>query len=167
MLRPVAVVLATAWVVAASEPIVAATEPDLVYDFEWRVTASVSRMERGEVRTVQADRRGTARLALRHQRDGTLAFEWRGPGGAGAGLVGPGGPENVTFPLPDDIGLPPGPSYRGTGQFTFEGAREQPTEFTITWVEAFYCRSAPHACDDITAWERAFSGTARRVKREA
>jgi hypothetical protein len=159
MMRPIAVAAVVASVFAASEP-------DLVYDFEWRVTASVSRVERGEVHTVQAERKGTARLGLRHERDGVLAFDWSGPEGTGSGVVGPGGPEHVTFPLPAEVGLPPLPPYRGVGQFTFEGAREHPTAFTVTWVEAFRCRTAPRACDDITAWERAFAGIARRVKRE-
>ena len=158
MVRQIAVALAIASL--------AASEPDLVYDFEWRVTASVSRLERGEVRTVQAERTGAGELVFRNERDGVLAFEWQGRGGTGSAVIGPGGPEHVTFPLPDEVGLPPLPPYRGAGEFTFEGPRERPTAFTITWVEAFYCRTAPRACDDITAWERAFAGIARRVKRE-
>ena len=142
-----------------------ASAADLVYELEWRVVASVSRLEGGELRTVHGELNGTAELVLRVERDGVLLLEWGGPGGTGSAMVGPGGPEHVTFPLPVEVGLPPAPPYRGGGRYTFQGEREQPTSFKLTWTEAFYCRTAPAACENVIRWERLFAGIARRVRR--
>lgn len=143
----------------------AASAADLVYELEWRVVASVSRLEGGTLQTVRGELTGVAELVLQPERDGVLMLEWRGPEGTGSAMIGPNGPEHVTFPLPPDVGLPPAPPYRGGGRYMVQGEREAPAEFTLTWVEAFYCRTAPAACDNITAWERGFAGHARRVRR--
>ncbi|MBI2202581.1 MAG: hypothetical protein HYU41_01830 [Candidatus Rokubacteria bacterium] len=151
------------FIVLAMAVLTPASAADLVYDFEWEVAATVSRLDGGEVKTTDGRLTGTGRLVLRDEGERILSFEWHGDEATGSGLIGPYGPEHVTFPTPSDIGFPPAPPYRGGGRYTFEGERERPTGFTITWVEAFYCRTAPAACDDITAWERSFAGRARRV----
>ena len=143
----------------------AASAADLVYELEWRVVASVSRMERGALRTVHGELTGVAQLVLLPEQHGVLMLEWRGPEGNGSAMIGPGGPEHVTFPVPAEVGFPPAPPFRGGGTYTFQGDRDEPDAFRLTWVEGFHCRTAPAACDNITAWERGFAGTARRVRR--
>ena len=124
--------------VLAAAAATAAPAPGLFYDLEWRVAASVSRVEQGGLRTSRGEMAGSAELVLRAGRDGVLLFEWRGTEGAGSGLIGPGGPEHVSFPVPPEVGFPPAPPYRGGGRYTWQGEREQPTAFTITWIEAFH-----------------------------
>ena len=143
----------------------AASAADLVYELEWRVVASVSRVERGALRTVHGELTGVAELVLLPEQHGVLMLEWRGPEGNGSAMIGPGGPEHVTFPVPAEVGFPPAPPFRGGGTYTFQGDRDEPDAFRLTWVEGFHCRTAPAACDNITAWERGFAGTARRVRR--
>jgi len=150
-------------IVLAMAVLTPASAADLVYDFEWQVAASVSRLEGREVKTTEGRLAGTARLVLRDEGERILSFEWQGEDATGSALIGPYGPEHVTFPIPSDIGFPPAPPYRGAGRYTFQGERERPDAFSITWVEAFYCRTAPAACDNVTAWERSFAGRARRV----
>jgi hypothetical protein len=142
-----------------------AAAADLVYELEWRVVASVSRLERGTLRTVHGELTGVAQLVLHREEHGVLMLEWHGPEGSGSAMIGPGGPEHVTFPVPAEVGLPPAPPYRGGGTYRFRGARGEPEAFQLAWAEAFHCRTSPAACDNITAWERGFVGTARRVQR--
>jgi hypothetical protein len=155
------------WVVFGLALLAPASDGAVVYDFEWRVTASLSRLEGLETRKVSDELQGRGRLVLRRERDQVLLLEWSGNGGTGSGMVGPNGPEHLTFPLPPRVGLPPAPPHRGGGTFEFDGERERPTAFAITWMEAFYCRTAPKACGNITAWERSFAGIARRGSRDA
>lgn len=152
-----------AWLALA---LVVAAAPGSVYDFEWRVSGTVSRMEGRAVRTIQDALSGRGSLTLSRMGDGVLAFEFTSPQGSGGGVIDRKTVESVTFPTPPAIGFPPLPPHGQGGQFIYDGNPEDPTRFQIRWVDTFFCRTAPRACGGITAWERAFVGTATRVRHE-
>lgn len=153
--------------VALTAAVSAAAPPSgVLYELEWRVAASVSRVEDGGLRTTRGEMSGTAELVLRTEAHGVLVFDWKGSEGTGNGMIGPGGPEHVSFPVPPEVGFPPAPPDGGGGHFTWEGERQQPAQFKVTWIEAFYCRTAPAACDNIARWERGFVGVAKRIRRQ-
>jgi hypothetical protein len=149
------------WLVVSLSLLTQASTGALVYDFEWRVLASVSRLEGEKTKTIRGEMQGRGRLTLRVEGEQLLAFDWQARNGKGNGLIGPNGPEHVSFPLPPEVGFPPAPPYRGVGTFDFDGERNSPAAFSISWIEAFYCRTALKACDNIVAWERSFEGVAR------
>lgn len=156
------------WVVLSLALLAPPSGSLLVYDLDWEVHATVSRIDRQfHVETKSGSMSGTARLVLRPEGDRILSFEWHGPEGDGSGLIGPDGPEHVSFPLPPEVGFPPAPPFRGTGEYRYDGDRDRPSRFTIGWLEAFYCRTDPDACDRVTHWERSFAGSARRLHRDA
>ncbi len=146
--------------------LLAAPAPRPVYDFQWRADAQLSRLDGGQIRVTRDAVEGHGRLVLSSLEGDVLAFEWTGEGGNGRGIVGPGGVEEVSFPMPQTIGYPPSPPHRLGGVFRFEGPREQPTRFEVTYGEAFVCRTEPSACDEITTWERRFAGQGTRLTRE-
>jgi hypothetical protein len=77
-------------------------------------------------------------------------------------VIGPAGPTGFTFPSPLPIKGPPPLPHLSGGAFEFEGDRDVPESFTVSYVEGFICRSTPRLCDGIAMWERRFEGRARR-----
>jgi hypothetical protein len=154
--------LALAFVLAAL-PSTAATA---TYNFVWRSTATVSRVEHGDTVTRRGEMNGTGTLVLSQGDGGLLIFEFDGPGGSGRGTVGLGAVEAMTFPTPPEAGIPPSPPHPAGGRFAFEGDPASPTRFALTYVEAFICRAESQACENVMMWERTFQGTATlaRVK---
>jgi hypothetical protein len=91
-----------------------------------------------------------------------LRLEFTGADGSGRGLIGPAGPTSFTFPSPLAIAGPPALPHLSGGAFEFDGDRERPEAFTVSYVEGFICRSTPPVCDAVAMWARRFEGCGRR-----
>ena len=154
--------LGFAFAVAAASSATAAP----LYDFSWRSTATVSRVERGEIVTQRGERSGSGKLTLTAANDG-FTFEFSGRGGEGRGSIAAGSVEGMTFPTPEEAGIPPAPPHPSGGWIKAEGDPASPTRFEISYAEAFVCRTVPRACDNIVTWERTFSGKATLGRTDA
>jgi hypothetical protein len=141
------------------------TPPGVLYDFEWRSGAMLSRWEAGETVTDRRELTGRGRLRLTRASDGRLHFSFWGPDGRGEGDIVGERVQAAKFPVAIDVGRPPAPSHLKSGTFRAIGDPRRPTEFDLEWAEGFICRTAPNRCGNVTAWSRELSGHATRETR--
>jgi hypothetical protein len=133
------------------------------YDLGWTAFARQATWEGPDLRPVAAgERSGHAVARLVRVGPSVMRLEWKGPDGSGRGVIGPAGPTGFTFPSPLPIKGPPPLPHLSGGAFEFEGDRDVPESFTVSYVEGFICRSTPRLCDGVAMWERRFEGRARR-----
>lgn len=152
------------WLLAAALTLLAKTAvgpPQ--YDMTWTAFARAATWQDHEARPVAAgERTGQAVATLVRVSPSVLRLEWRGPDGSGHGLIGPAGPTSFTFPSPLSITGPPPMPHLSGGTFEFDGDRERPRSFTVSYVEGFICRSTPAVCHGVAMWERRFEGRGRQ-----
>ena len=142
-------------------PVPAVGPPE--YDLVWTVFARQAAWEGQDPRPVAAgERSGQAVARLIRVTPRVMRLEWNGPEGSGRGFIGRAGATSFTFPSPLPIAGPPPLPHLSGGTFEFEGDREHPESFTVSYVEGFICRSTPRVCDGVAMWERRFEGRARR-----
>jgi hypothetical protein len=152
------------WLLAAAltllaKPTVAPPE----YDMAWTAFARAATWQDHEAQPVAAgERTGQAVATLVQVGPSVLRLQWQGPDGSGHGLIGPAGPTSFVFPSPLPIAGPPPIPHLSGGTFEFDGARERPEAFKVSYVEGFICRSTPAVCDGVAMWERRFEGRGRR-----
>lgn len=137
--------------------------PGVVYDFEWRSAAMLSRHEAGDTVTSRGELVGRGRLRLTRLGNGRMHFAFWSPEGNGHGDIIGKRLESVTFPAPLDVGRPAAPPHLTSGAFRpTAGDPERPEAFELAWAEGFICRTPPPTCDNVTAWARELSGRATR-----
>ena len=137
--------------------------PGVVYDFEWRSAAMLSRREGGDTITSRGELVGRGRLRLTRLGNGRMHFAFWSPEGNGHGDIIGEHLESVTFPAPLDVGRPAAPPHLTTGAFRpTAGDPRRPDAFELAWAEGFICRTPPPTCDNVTAWARELSGRATR-----
>lgn len=134
--------------------------PDALYTFEWRSFARIARTEGGETSSEQRGR-GTATLVSLPF--GLLRLEFHGDDGDGSGVIGPGGPQRLTFPTPLPVDVPPAPPHLIGGFFEPYGDPLEPDAFRLQYIEGFICHTTPQICSDIATWEREFTASATRI----
>ena len=135
--------------------------PGVVYDFEWRAAAMLSRREGGDTVTSRGELVGRGRLRLTRLGNGRMHFAFWSPEGNGHGDIIGERLESVTFPAPLDVGRPAAPPHLTTGAFRpTAGDPRRPEAFELAWAEGFICRTPPPTCDNVTAWARELSGRA-------
>jgi hypothetical protein len=137
--------------------------PGLLYDFEWRSAAMLSRLKGGETVTRRGELSGKGRLWLTRLDDGRWHFAFASPEGGGEGDIVGERVESLTFPLALDVGRPAAPPHLTSGTFRAVGDPRRPAEFELAWAEGFICRTAPGTCGDVTSWSRELTGRAVRV----
>jgi hypothetical protein len=139
--------------------------PGVVYDFEWRSTAMLSRHEGGDTVTSRGELVGRGRLRLTRLGNGRMHFAFWSPEGNGHGDIVGERLESVTFSAPLDVGRPAAPPHLTSGAFRPTGAdRQRPEAFDLAWAEGFICRTPPPTCGNVTAWARELSGHATRMR---
>lgn len=137
--------------------------PGVLYDFEWRSAAMVSRYEAGDTVTSRGELVGRGRLRLTRLGNGRMRFVFWGPEGNGHGDIVGRRLESVAFPAPLNVGRPAAPSHLTSGAFRPTGGDpQQPETFELVWAEGFICRTPPARCGNVTAWARELSGHAIR-----
>jgi hypothetical protein len=134
--------------------------PGTFYDFEWRSAAMLSRWEAGDTVTTRGELSGKGRLRLTRLRDGRMHFAFWSAEGNGEGDIVGDRLQDVTFPVPLDVGRPAAPPHLTSGTFKPVGNPQRPTEFELAWAEGFICRTSPATCGNVTAWARELSGRA-------
>jgi hypothetical protein len=146
---------------AAAFLLVAQTAPPgLFYDFEWRSAATLSRWQAGDTVTTRGEMLGRGRLRLTRLADGRWHFAFWGPDGRGEGDVVGDTLQNVTFPVPLEVGQPAAPPHLTSGTFRSAGDPKRPAAFELAWAEGFICRTTPATCGNVTAWARELTGHA-------
>jgi len=143
-------------VLTLSQPVFA----DLLYDFQWRSYARLSRWVGDELQSNDGELGDSATLTLRRASTGEWAFTFQGPAGKGRGVLAPRGPDKLVFPIAVSVGRPPAPSYLKGGSFTFTGDPDCPQTFQVEYVEGFLCRTVATACGRVNRWERSLTGQA-------
>jgi hypothetical protein len=144
---------------AAALLLVAQTAPPgLLYDFEWRASAMLSRYEAGDTVTNRGELAGKGRLRLTRLRDGRWHFAFWSPEGRGEGDIVGDRLESAIFPVPLDVGRPAAPPHLTSGSFKAVGDPQRPAAFELVWAEGFICRTTPATCGNVTAWARELSG---------
>jgi hypothetical protein len=134
-----------------------------LYAVEWRSFSRAVRANGGDVATETGEKRGRGTATLVPLPSGMLRLEFRGQEGSGAGLIGPGGPREFTFPTAVTVGVPPAPAHLISGTFEPLGDPAQPDAFRVHYIEGFICHAAPDRCSHVLAWERQFTATAVRI----
>ena len=134
-----------------------------LYTVEWRSYARAVRSSGAEPATEAGERRGHGTATLEALPSGGFRLAFRGDDGAGSGLIGPGGPQDFTFPTAVAVGAPPAPAHLISGTFEPYGDPRQPDAFRVHFIEGFICHAAPEACGGVLSWERQFTATAIRV----
>lgn len=135
--------------------------PGVVYDFEWRSAAMLSRYEGGDTVTSRGELVGRGRLRLTRLGAGRMHFAFWSPEGNGQGDIVGRRLQSVTFPAPLEVGRPAAPPHLTSGAFRPTGGDPQrPDAFELAWAEGFICRTPPATCGNITAWARELSGRA-------
>ena len=153
------------WLLAAAltflaKPAVAPPE----YNLTWTVFARQAGWEedRNPRPVAAGERSGQAVARLVRVGPTVFRLEFTGADGSGRGFIGPAGPTSFVFPSPLPIAGPPALPHLSGGAFEFDGDRERPEAFTVSYVEGFICRSTPAVCDGVAMWERRFEGRGRR-----
>ena len=138
----------------------------VVYDFEWRSAAMLSRYESGDTVTSRGELVGRGRLRLTRLGDGRMHFAFWSPEGNGQGDIVGDRLQSVTFPAPLDVGRPAAPPHLTSGAFRpLAGDPQRPEAFELAWAEGFICRTPPATCGNVTAWARELSGRATLTPR--
>jgi len=149
---------------AAAFLLVAQTAPPgALYDFEWRSVAMLSRWQAGDTVTDRAALSGKGRLRLTRLGNDRWHFAFWGPEGQGEGDIVGDRLQDVSFPVPLDVGTPPAPPHLTSGTFRADGDPRRPVGFELEWAEGFICRTSPATCGNVTSWSRELSGRARRA----
>jgi hypothetical protein len=115
------------------------------------------------VATEAGEQRGRGTATLVTLPSGMLRLDFRGEGGVGGGLIGPGGPRDFAFPTAVVVGVPPAPAHLKSGTFEPRGDPRQPDAFRLYYIEGFICHTAPDRCSYVITWERHFTATATRI----
>jgi hypothetical protein len=138
----------------------------VIYDFEWRSAAMLSRYESGDTVTSRGEIVGRGRLRLTRLPNGRMHFAFWSPEGNGQGDIVGEHLQSVTFPAPLDVGRPAAPPHLTSGAFRpIAGDPQRPETFELAWAEGFICRTPPAACGNVTAWARELSGRATLPRR--
>lgn len=132
--------------------------PGLLYDFEWRSSAMLSRWDGRDTVTSRGELAGRGRLRLTRRGEAAWHFAFWGPDGEGEGEIAGEQVHRATFPVALDVGRPAAPPHLTTGTFRPAGDPRRPAAFELTWAEGFICRTTPARCGDITAWSRELMG---------
>ncbi|HEX3178135.1 MAG TPA: hypothetical protein VHZ49_15770 [Methylomirabilota bacterium] len=135
--------------------------PGILYDFEWRSSAMLSRLQGGETVTTRGELLGKGRLRLTRLADGRWHFAFWGPDGHGEGDIVGEQLQNVSFPVPIDVGNPAAPPHLTSGIFRPAADGGRPPAFELAWAEGFICRTTPATCGNVTAWSRELTGHAQ------
>ena len=149
-------------VLAAVVLLASQTAPSgVLYDFEWRSAAMLSRYESGDTVTSRGELVGRGRLRLTRLPGGRMHFAFWSPEGNGQGDIVGERLQSVTFPAPLEVGRPAAPPHLTSGAFRpIVGDPKRPETFELAWAEGFICRTPPVACGNVTAWARELSGRA-------
>jgi len=133
----------------------------VIYDFEWRSAAMLSRYESGDTVTSRGELVGRGRLRLTRLPGGRMHFAFWSPEGSGQGDIVGERLQSVSFPAPLEVGRPAAPPHLTSGAFRpIVGDPKRPEMFELAWAEGFICRNPPAACGNVTAWARELSGRA-------
>ena len=138
--------------------------PGVLYDFEWRSAAMLSRYEGGDTVTSRGEFVGRGRLRLTPLSNGRMHFAFWSPEGNGQGNVVGDRLQAVTFPTPLQVGRPAAPPHLTSGAFRPTGDPQRPESFELAWAEGFICRTPPPTCGNVSAWARELSGRATRTE---
>jgi hypothetical protein len=138
----------------------------VIYDFEWRSAAMLSRYESGDTVTSRGELVGRGRLRLIRLPGGRMHFAFWSPEGNGEGDIVGERLQSVIFSAPLNVGRPAAPPHLTSGAFRpIAGDPERPEMFEVAWAEGFICRTAPARCGNVTAWARELSGRATLSRR--
>jgi hypothetical protein len=146
-----------------------AADAPTTFQFDWRVTGTVTRWSSGSERESTTHRRlegvGTLTLVRDPSPDVRFAFDFTGPDGGGSGVIPRAAEQvvdtNFAFPNPLPPDLPPAEARSVRGRFRRSGEGRVPRGFDIIYAETFVCRGTAETCGDVKRWEIVFVGSAR------